>query len=247
MAWTEIARPKTEKSSAPFLIRLSDVPQEEPILFNPERVNVSFLDPNDPIVKSVVWPMIDHAFRRYTADKKGNDINGDKINLTGDRYDVSGKSKVTVAIQEGTVLGSVRFVQANYQPEIQPPIDAMILMKNHPWPSTNEIFFAELGRLVIHPQLSREEQGVVVKSLHKKSMEYAQNQSPDNKVYSILAHHVFRFLQWSGIEAVPCPEATLNWDHPEAVEIFNNFPRYWQPKKFYSSSQPPKLCLITPP
>lgn len=209
-------------------------------------VRVNLLDPDDPLVVSVVWPMVEASFARYTDDGKGNDRNGDQIKLTGDKYDVSGKSKVIVASRGEKVLGSFRVVQADCRPEIQPSIDAMALMTNQDWPSVNQVSFGEFGRFTVCPELPREEQQAVLRSLYREAMKYAETQGFSQQVFVILADHVHHFVTESGIMVEAHPEAVLNEGDPQTSLVFERYPRYWQPGRYYEGTEPPKLYRYLP-
>lgn len=220
---------------------------EQSLSYNPEQTQVSLLEPTNQIVREVVWPMVDHAFSRYTPDQKGNGIDGARIRLTGDEYDVSGKTKVVVAIQNGTVLGSLRIVQANSHHDIQPPIDAMLLMTGHKWPSPNQTSFGEFSRFTLHPNLHKKaEKRAVQRKLYQEAVEHAQNQGFADNVYVILGNHVLRFVHESGINTEPFPDATPNWGNPEAKKVFIQFPYYWDPGKYYKNAEPPQLHRFLP-
>ena len=218
----------------------------EIILFNQEKVKVKLLEPNDLSVTNVVWQMVDVAFARYTNDGRGNDNNGDEIRLTADRFDILGKSKVVAAVQDETVLGSFRIVIGNARKDIQPPIDAMILMNGYEWPDPQQNRFGEFGRFAIHPDLTREQGMLVLRHLYAKAMDFATNSGFQNNVFVILADHVFRFVNDAGIDVELYPKAGLNLGDSEAERVFNLYPRYWKPGDFYPSAQPPKLYRYIP-
>ena len=218
----------------------------EAVFFNQEEVKVNLLEPNDPCVTNAVWPMVEAAFARYTNDGKGNDHNGDTIRLTKDRFDILGKSKVVTAVQDRVVLGSFRIVIGNARQDIQPPIDAMILMNSHEWPNPQKNNFSEFGRFVIHPNLERKQKMLVLRDLYARAMDFTTELGSQNSVFVILADHVSQFVNNAGINVELYTDASLNWGNPEAEKIFSLYPRYWKPDSFYLNTEPPKLYRYIP-
>jgi hypothetical protein len=215
--------------------------------FEIDQIKTDLLEPNSQEVIESVWPMVEGAFERYTADRRGNDINGERIRLTKDQYDVPEKSKVVVAYgNNNSLLGTFRIVQADSRPEIQPPIDAMRLITGHNWPEANQVSFGEFSRFAVQSHLNREEQQAVLRSLYQTAMEHARSQGFDQNVYVILGNHVRRFVNKSGIKTEIYPGTAPNYDCPEAEAVFRQWPRYWQPDRFYPTAEPPQLYRYLP-
>lgn len=106
------------------------------------------------------------------------------------------------------------------------PIEGGFLMVWDGWPKAGCIGY--VGSLTINPLLPRAYRLEVQIALHREMYAMARSRGFDGHLYTILAPNVLDFVKDSGLIVEHCVGASRNTDNPDAVEIFNTWPRYWE-------------------
>lgn len=104
-------------------------------------------------------------------------------------------------------------------------IEARELMRWSGWPEGKRIgYFSEFTP---HPLLPREYQQEVLKELLERAFKVAETEEFLDDMFVIMADHVVRFVEKTGVGLEPQPGAALNRENPRAKRVFDAFPRYW--------------------
>lgn len=105
------------------------------------------------------------------------------------------------------------------------PIEAMVLTKNFPWPVDTVVGCA--ASFTTNPLLPKQTRMEILNGMLNTSYTLAIKEGFSDRIYTIFAPHVAKFVEESGIIAIKEPEVSELSDDPYAKSVFETFPGYW--------------------
>ncbi len=112
-----------------------------------------------------------------------------------------------------------------YKPGENLPIEAMVLTKNHSWPT--DAMVGSIASLTINPLLPKQTRLEILKDILSTSYTLASKEGFSDQIFTIMAPHVAKFGEDSGATIIRISEANESTDDLYAKSVFETFPGYW--------------------
>ncbi|HVF69762.1 MAG TPA: hypothetical protein VNA13_04335 [Xanthomonadales bacterium] len=160
-----------------------------------------------------------------------------------DEYSIGDYSTTFMASSENIdYLGSIRFDEA--QEGATYPLETQKLWKlkgRRSWPHGKKKA-GDLGRVVVHNRQRPENTAVVLKSLTDNMFDYAREKGIDHIYFTTQTDppRLLKRIKEIGLKPKRVRGVELNYDDPEAKELFDTFDEYWV-------NQKPQLFVIKVP